>query len=353
MSGMVRGLAVLAVAAAGVLVWVGRSSAIDPMDHAIETLLNLGPTGAVVVFEADNGTRDVRAYGSLAGKSAPDTLRFRLASLTKPVVAAAIVSLVDEEELALGDRLPDLLPELPLGDPRAQSITLRDLLRHSAGIDETKLAPLFMAPDQLAKDLGVEAEAQSDCSAIAAAMLARPLAFAPATDYQYSNTGYCLLGLILEDRTGMPLEQAIHLLVGEATSLTLDLASLDVDGEIADNQRDWLVRRARVVGAAGGLVGSATDYLAFLMRPVAEVVADVPPYVSENDQFYGLGWRIWPKSECPARTHFGAMPGAYSLAVVGEDGQRMVALFEGRPLKDWPAFHALVAATCGVFETRR
>jgi D-alanyl-D-alanine carboxypeptidase len=321
----------------------------DALDRAVNAVLEAGPVGAVVAFDTGKGGVDVRAFGRLADMGAPERLRFRLASLTKPVVAAAVLELVAQDRVSLDARLSDVLPEFAIEDPRAVVITLRDLLRHSSGIDERAFSPLFMPVTELEAAFGLVASDMNDCAPLAAAILARPLEGPPQTAYRYSNTGYCLLGLLIGSMTGLPLDEALAELMPEAANLSFDLSTLDVEGAVLPGQDVWLVRNPDVVAGAGGLIGSAADFLAFLARPVAEDVMRKPDYALDETHFYGLGWRVWPGVDCPARTHFGSMPGAYSVAVVHEDGRRFVALFEGRPEEDWGPFATLTSGICSLW----
>ena len=167
------------------------------------------PGGAVAL--ARNGVPVMSASYGLADKAASaavtgDSL-FRIASLSKPVTAAAILKLREAGLLDLGARVFDILddvvpPEGATPDPRLASVTVLDLLRHSGGWDRgVSFDPMFRSRE-IAAALGVAPPA--DAAAIVRYMKGQPLDFDPGTKYAYSNFGYCLLGRIVEKVAGQP-----------------------------------------------------------------------------------------------------------------------------------------------------
>ncbi|HET8899436.1 MAG TPA: serine hydrolase domain-containing protein [Rhodanobacteraceae bacterium] len=116
---------------------------------------------------------------------------YRLASVSKQFTAAAILLLAEDGALSLDDSLRRWLPELPAPD---QAITLRQVLIHSSGLVDYEER---MAPDATAQisDQGVlDLLASTDT-----------LYFTPGSAYRYSNSGYVLLGLVIERASGMGL----------------------------------------------------------------------------------------------------------------------------------------------------
>jgi len=143
----------------------------------------------------------------------PDSL-FRIASLSKPITAAAVLQLVERGKLGLDDRLVDLIEVkrngelVPPGDPRLKEVTVRHLLQHRGGWDRDKsFDPMFRSL-KFARELGVEPPAPP--WTIITAMWSRPLDFDPGERYHYSNYGYCLLGRIIEKVSGRPYDDYIR-----------------------------------------------------------------------------------------------------------------------------------------------
>lgn len=147
--------------------------------------------GAVLV--AEHGRVLLRAgYGwADAARRVPDTTgtRFRIASLTKQFTAMAILRLRDEGRLNVTDRLCRFLASCP---PAWRQVTLAELLTHSSGIPDYETLPGF---GQLSRQHVAPAR-------LAALVAAKPLLFPPGSRWSYSNTGYVLLGMVIERVSG-------------------------------------------------------------------------------------------------------------------------------------------------------
>ncbi|HZG54131.1 MAG TPA: serine hydrolase domain-containing protein, partial [Pyrinomonadaceae bacterium] len=124
--------------------------------------------------------------------------KFRLASITKQFTAALILQLVDQGKLKLDGKLSDYLPDYrkDVGD----KVTIHHLLTHTSGIPSYTSLPKFMeeasrTPYQVAEF--VKKYASGD------------LEFEPGAKFRYNNSGYFLLGAIIEKIHGKPYEQVI------------------------------------------------------------------------------------------------------------------------------------------------
>ena len=131
----------------------------------------------------------------------PNSL-FRIASVTKPFTAVAVLQLVEKGKLHLNDKVFHVLElKEPIGpnikfDERWKQITILELLQHRGGWDRDKsFDPMFRSP-AICKEMNVKPPA--DQEAIIHYMLRRPLDFDPGERYAYSNFGYCLLGRVIE-----------------------------------------------------------------------------------------------------------------------------------------------------------
>src|SRR5262249_45109408 len=112
-------------------------------------------------------------------------------SNSKQLTAAAILLLAEQHKLSLDDKLARFLPELA----RAQDISLRQLLAHTSGYPDYYAQDYLLAPTQ--KD--------TTAQAILDGWAKGPLVFEPGTRYQYSNTGYVVLGEVVRKASGQPL----------------------------------------------------------------------------------------------------------------------------------------------------
>ena len=145
------------------------------------------------------GVRDV----GTGERVTPETM-FHLASVSKPFVATAVVSLAtahDASEPALDLDAPIVawVPEFTLADGRADEVTARGLLSHTSGLPD--VAEFGWHDPQLGDD------ALSD---FARSLSTRRLQFAPGSECSYSNAGFELLGLLLSRVTGTTFEAAIR-----------------------------------------------------------------------------------------------------------------------------------------------
>ncbi len=122
---------------------------------------------------------------------------FQIGSITKQFTAAVILKLQELKKLNVNDKLSKYFPDYPKGD----SITLAQLLSHTSGIYSYTSDGAFMAN---------EVTKPSDRQKMMGLFKDKPLQFSPGTQWGYSNSGYSLLGYIIEDVTGMQYEQAVR-----------------------------------------------------------------------------------------------------------------------------------------------
>ncbi len=115
---------------------------------------------------------------------------FDLGSITKQFTAVAILQLVEQGKIALADTLQRYIKDYP---PKGHKITIENLLTHTSGI-----------PDYMQLDLHGQFMERWDFSpkAIIDSFKTFPLQFEPGTKFSYSNSGYFLLGYIIEQVTG-------------------------------------------------------------------------------------------------------------------------------------------------------
>jgi CubicO group peptidase (beta-lactamase class C family) len=147
---------------------------------------------ALAVGVLSGGEHSVRGYGA----AQPETM-FRVASITKPIVAATALRLVQEGRLALDEPLTEL--RLPW-----YGITLRHLLSHQAGLAAALARPVSDygdGEDAFQRLVGDDA------------VVAGPVG--PGELFAYSNPGYWLTGALVERASGLPFEEALHNLVLE------------------------------------------------------------------------------------------------------------------------------------------
>ncbi|GAB3377101.1 serine hydrolase [Massilia agri] len=162
------------------------------IDAAIAPSFQAGAPGATVIVVKDGKTILRRAYGMAdAGKGIamrPDMV-LRLASITKQFTAAAILLLSEEGRLSLDDDITRHLPDYPA---RGRRITIEHLLTHTSGIASFTSKPA--AEGRSRQDMSVAQLIDS--------FKDDPLDFEPGSEFRYNNSGYVLLGAIIEKVSG-------------------------------------------------------------------------------------------------------------------------------------------------------
>ncbi len=117
---------------------------------------------------------------------------FAIGSVTKQIVAAAIVQLAEENKLSLDDKLSEYISDVPFSD----QITLHQMLTHTSGL-HSYTNVLFTIEDLKPEDMTFEK--------LISMIADKPLDFEPGTSWSYSNTGYLILGEIVEIVSGKSL----------------------------------------------------------------------------------------------------------------------------------------------------
>jgi CubicO group peptidase (beta-lactamase class C family) len=343
--------------------------------HVREFVKKYDLPGATVAVAKDGRLVYSRGFGCADRKNQiamqPDSL-LRIASVSKPFTAAAIMRLVEEGRLKLDEPILPYLKKFGAEeeknlDPRWKQITIAHLLRHTAGFDRNKrnggFDPMFI-PQRPKPPL--------DQPAIIRYMLGRPLDYDPGTKYVYSNFDYCILGRVIEILTGKGYEEAIQEMILKPAGITrmklgktrpTDRAEGEVVYHVRKNEPHYpsvfpeekeLVEEPygefylEALDAHGGWIASAADLVRFvsaldgrrsprLLKPESiektESLSDPPVYTNKSkERFYGFGWVICPQPGGSTNWfHDGLLAGTRSLLIRSHDGLAMAALFNGNP----------------------
>lgn len=212
----------------------------------------------------DNDTiRNLHYYGSASSEpsalSIDQSSVFDLASLTKPlVISLSLQTLIDDDKLALSDTLDQFFKGLPDKDGKS-SITIQQLLNHTAGFPAHK--PYYL-------DL-LDVNDQERSKVLVNWILDEALVYQPGRDCLYSDLGYILLGEIIKKVANQTLDCYWKRKIIDATGLEKDLffatqCSVDrkpfvVTGKCSwsENELSGLVHddNCRVIGGAAGHAG--------------------------------------------------------------------------------------------------
>ena len=272
--------------------------------------------GDAVIFRAARGSAQIELAVPLAADDA-----FRIASVTKMFTAATVLKLAELGKLAIDDPLIKYLPDFP----EASRITLRELLNHTSGVSDVVKDP---QPGFSRRDV--------DTDTLVAGIRARPLDFPPGTRWAYSNSGYILLGAVIEKATGQPWHVALRTYVLDPLRLEHTqfgaqdpLIAKRVAGYTTDPQlrttRNAAYISATIPAAAGALV-STVDDLRVWMRALAsgrvigadsfeQMIAPAPELPGASSQHgYGLGIYLYHLRGNTMFGHTGQINGFASFA---------------------------------------
>ena len=344
-----------------------------PIDEMMVALMNeIDAPGASVAISRNGVLVYARGFGYQDEEQTEPVLpatQFRIASVSKPITATAIMALVHEGRLSLDDKLVDHLTdeERAVAHADIQAITLRQLLQHRGGWNRNKsFDPMFKSPTR-DQALGITGPATQ--SQIILGMLALPLDFEPGTKYSYSNFGYCLLGRVIERVSGQPYDQYVqqHVLALRgintmAIGSTLERGEHETRYHTRDHrQTEGVVEGAlgqqvpvqyggwclENMDAHGGWIATAADVVAFadgynapqrypfLTDPLLAEVVKPCPADQGKSSYYGLGWlvRNLPEGQGYNMWHNGSLDGTSTLLVRRHDGLNWAVLFNTRDIQ--------------------
>ena len=178
-----------------------------------------------IIFERGYGVRDLRT------KAAIDSLtNFRLASVTKQFTAMAIMLLVHDGKLRYDEPLAGIFPEFP---PYGKSITIRNLLNHTSGLpdyedlmdaEEKAKGQNLWSPDHQIRDAEVLALLEKTAAA----------KFAAGTKWEYSNSGYVVLGLAVAKISGEPFATFLRKRIFSPLKMNHTLVFVKGENEVAN-----------------------------------------------------------------------------------------------------------------------
>lgn len=169
------------------------------MEQVIQSHVSAGTFMGTVLVARDGKVIVDKAYGMANVEwDIPNTTttKFRLGSITKQFTAAAILLLEERGKLKLDDRVKAHLPDAPMSWDR---INIFNLLTHTAGIPNFTASPDYNTIKLSARTADASVAAFRD----------RPLDFGPGEQMSYSNSGYLVLGAIIEKVSGQSYEKFV------------------------------------------------------------------------------------------------------------------------------------------------
>jgi CubicO group peptidase (beta-lactamase class C family) len=224
------------------------------------------------VFELSIGTADVAER-----RAADSDSVYAIGSITKSFTALATLQLVDRGQLTLEDTVGQWLTDY---SGPGREATIAQLLDHTSGIPNyTEIRPLY---PKLERNAWTRPELVANFAAL-------PLSFSPGTRWSYTNSGYYLLGLIIEKATGLDYYEYLQRNVFAPLGMTRTYKGDDTQ-VIAGRVRGYRVRAGETTNAppwhylvpfsAGSLLSTAT---------LRELVTRTRPLADGTPNLYALG----------------------------------------------------------------
>ncbi|HWD00387.1 MAG TPA: serine hydrolase domain-containing protein [Candidatus Sulfopaludibacter sp.] len=244
----------------------------------------------------------------------PDT-KFRLGSITKQFTSALILQLVEQGKIKLDDSVRKYYPAAP---DAWQPVTIHDLLSHQSGIPSYTELPGFF------EKLAGTARTPLEIIQLTEKM---PLEFDPGTQYKYDNTGYIVLGYIIEKVTGKSYEQQLHQAILDP--LGMHDTGFDHYTAILHHRAEGYeydggtLRRAPFLDmslpyAAGSLYSTVDDLLKWdqaLYGTQVLSAASKEKMWTPNRSDYGYGWQITTRFGEHAVEHGGGINGFNTMII--------------------------------------
>jgi len=178
----------------------------DQIDAIFASLRSSNAPGAAVlvvrdgkpIFKSGYGVTDLRTRHPIDSAT-----NFRLASFTKQFTATCIILLVRDGNLHYEDHLTDIFPEFP---EYGKSITVRNLLNHTSGLPDYEDVLMKQYPHT------ADEKIPQILDAGVLKLLEQQTAgqFPPGSKWQYSNSGYAVLAMVVEKVSGKPFGQFLH-----------------------------------------------------------------------------------------------------------------------------------------------
>ncbi|MGW4772931.1 serine hydrolase domain-containing protein [Nocardia sp. NPDC004278] len=321
------------------------------VSDALSDLVRSGLPGAQAVISGPDGQHTVTAGAGDLTTGAPyaDRAHIRIGSVTKTFVATVVLQLVAEGTVELDAQIERYLPGVVQGNGNdGNRITVHQLLQHTSGLaDFAPEDPAHKLPQQLDQTTDGKAYRDFTPADLVGIAMSMPPQFEPGARFQYTNTNYVLLDMLIEHITG-------HRLAAEISSRILEPLALhdtyiplagdtglrdphplgyrSVDGkwvDATDSEAAW-------AGAAGAIISTGADLNRFFtalvtgkLLPATQLaqMEQTMPMSPSTEMTYGLGLIRFQmpcgkdgKEVKEVWGHSGGIPGFSTLAIATPRG---------------------------------
>lgn len=242
---------------------------------------------------------------------------FQIGSITKSFTSTVILSLASQGKLSLQDKISRYFPDFPSGD----QISIQHLLTHTSG--------LYNYTSDIEREDAAIISRPVDRNLIMQQFINQPLAFKPGSAYSYCNSGYFLLGMVIEKVTGTSWEENVRKFI--LAPLEMDRSGFDFIGlestdkatgyQVLDDDRQQvdIIWDSTVSYAAGSMYATTGDLLQWskaivekqLLPPSGWNAAFTPRFHG-----YGYGWEVDSLLDERCVGHGGGLPGFSSHMLI-------------------------------------
>jgi D-alanyl-D-alanine carboxypeptidase len=255
---------------------------------------------------------------------------FRVGSVTKQFTAVALLLLAEEGKLSLQDKLSKYYPNFP----RADDITLEQMLHHTSGIYNYTSAPGFAvdgmvhrSTDEMVEYIGKLPKTQD---------------FEPGTDWSYSNSAYFILGGVIEKAAGEPLAKVFNSRF--FTPLGMTHSALDDETEIVAGRARGYSGSApgkftnapfismSIPGGAGSIRSTASDLATWnaalfggkILKPASLAAMLTPGKLSNGENAGAAIAKMMAAAGAPAAAQSARQEYGYALFLTQDEGHRKI-----------------------------
>lgn len=324
----------------------------EEIDHIIKAFEGINKFNGTALIHYQNKNIFERSYGWQNGeKKIPnqDKSIYQIASLTKSFTALVIVKLSEEGKLSFKDPISKFIADYPRGN----EITIEHLLTHTSGIYEVLRNKEYFSLLHTGKAIAKNKELSFFKN--------EPLDFEPGTQFSYTNSGYIVLGLIIEKITGLSYEDAVRKIILTPLKMThtgFNYMALKSPYKTVPysyisktKQEKTKVWNSTLTGPAGQIYSTAEDlYNYYLGLRDYKIVSKeafkkaTTPYLSG----YGYGWFIDDLYGKKLINHGGNIEGSTSyFAMLPEDDLCIILLNNITSKKLEKAGNTILAALLG------
>lgn len=324
-------------------------------DKVLSEQFKPGETGCAVLVARDGQVIYRKAFGmadlELNVPMRPEMV-FRIGSITKQFTAIAILQLMEQGKLSLQDQITKYIPDYPM---HGHSITIEHLLTHTSGIKSYTNVPEFesmvrtdMTPEEVIEKIKP-----------------LPMEFAPGTKWNYNNSGYFLLGYIIEKVSGLKYAEYLQenffvplgmtsTLYGDDTRIVMNRASGYQPGGNGTVNADYM--SMTIPYSAGSIMSTVDDLykwnrallgLKLVKKETLEKAWTGYRLADGEDTHYGYGWFMSEIQGSPTIEHGGGINGYLSASIYLPREDVFVALFSNNNAKA-PEFSAIRLAALAI-----